>query len=216
MRIDRLKALMAREGHTQTSLAKAIGVTQGAISQLMKGDVKRTRYLPEIARVLSTSVEYLLGLSDDDGPPDDQDGFLPSEITDAVAQSLNLLKVEDVSGAEGRRVVGEGRVRYLPADVVAFDPAAEWAVLTVEDNSMAPTLAAGDTVLVDRNVRRFVDDGIYALRVGDRVILRRVIEATLGDSVLVKADDPLYPAEPMTRDQLNIYGRARWTGRRLP
>jgi len=210
---------MLREGYNQSTLARAVGLTQGALNQILSGQTRRSRYLPELARVLSTSVDYLLGEADSPEPPADQPGYLPTigGLTEAMARSLNLLRVSYLPSAYVSAFAAEPAVRYLPADIVSIDTevAPDWAMLTVDDNSMAPTLATGDSVLVNRNERAFVVDGIYVLRASGRIMLRRLIAAASADSVLVKADDPLYPTETMARAAIDIYGRARWAGRRL-
>lgn len=56
---------MADAGINQSELARRIGVTPGAINQIVGGPTKRTRLLPAIARELGVSVDWLAGLTDD-------------------------------------------------------------------------------------------------------------------------------------------------------
>lgn len=69
MRVDRLEQAMDDEGFNQTSLAEAVGATQGAIQQILSGRTKRSRLLPDIADALGVSVQWLIGKSDDRTPP---------------------------------------------------------------------------------------------------------------------------------------------------
>lgn len=61
MRIDRLTAAMRRQGYNQSTLAKEIGITHGAMWQIIEGRTKKTKHLPEIARALGVSIDWLLG-----------------------------------------------------------------------------------------------------------------------------------------------------------
>jgi transcriptional regulator with XRE-family HTH domain len=68
MRVDRLQQAMDDRGHNQSSLSRAIGVTQGAIQQIMDGTTKRSKYLPDIAEELGVSFRWLTGDSDEREP----------------------------------------------------------------------------------------------------------------------------------------------------
>ena len=72
MIIDRMRERMSAEGFSQSDLAREAGCTQGTIQQILDGTTRRSRMLPEIARALNTTVEYLTGTSDraTDDPPD--------------------------------------------------------------------------------------------------------------------------------------------------
>jgi phage repressor protein C with HTH and peptisase S24 domain len=55
---------MKEMGMTQAELADKIGVTQGAISQMINGGTSRTRFLPMIAEALAVNFAWLSGSSD--------------------------------------------------------------------------------------------------------------------------------------------------------
>lgn len=62
---ERLRAALDLRSMSQSDLARAVGVTQGAIHQMLTGSTKRTRYLEEIAHALGVSSAWLSGKSDD-------------------------------------------------------------------------------------------------------------------------------------------------------
>lgn len=64
IRIGRIKDLMQVLEYSQAGLAHAVGCTQGTIQQILNGKTERSRYLPEIATALGTTVEYLMGTTD--------------------------------------------------------------------------------------------------------------------------------------------------------
>ncbi|MGO1304566.1 MAG: helix-turn-helix domain-containing protein [Sphingomonas parapaucimobilis] len=68
----RVKQAMIEAGLDQEQLAHDVGCTQGAISQIINGRSLRSRFLPDIARRLGVTEDYLRGFSDDpgtDAPP---------------------------------------------------------------------------------------------------------------------------------------------------
>jgi transcriptional regulator with XRE-family HTH domain len=54
----------------QSELARQIGCTPGAISQILSGQTRRSKFLPEIAIVLGVSINWLLGEADEPNPPE--------------------------------------------------------------------------------------------------------------------------------------------------
>jgi len=61
----RVSEAMAAAEVDQSELARRIGVTPGAINQIVTGRTQRSRLLPDIARQLAVSVDWLTGLTDD-------------------------------------------------------------------------------------------------------------------------------------------------------
>ena len=80
MRIDRLQEAMDDAGLDQPALAEKAGCTQGAISQILLGNTKRSRYLPEIASALGVSLQWLRGESDNRDPGAPRAGFFVCTI----------------------------------------------------------------------------------------------------------------------------------------
>jgi transcriptional regulator with XRE-family HTH domain len=65
IRHDRLQKLMKAKGITQRALAEEIGISPQAVSKIVQGGTADPRKLPYIARMLSVSIDYLTGESDD-------------------------------------------------------------------------------------------------------------------------------------------------------
>jgi phage repressor protein C with HTH and peptisase S24 domain len=92
------------------------------------------------------------------------------------------------------------------------------ALIYVEGDSMWPTLAPGDIILIDRRDTRVSRDGIYVLRIDEAVLVKRlhrlpggIIEAT-GDNPAGRA----FEIRLDTQDQdLAVIGRVVWAGKRL-
>ncbi len=94
---------------------------------------------------------------------------------------------------------------------------AELSIIAVDGDSMLPTLANGDDIMVDRHdgVQR-LRDGIYVIRIDDALMVKRLARVPGGNSVSVISDNPAFPSwDAIAPADLDIIGRVVWTGRRL-
>lgn len=84
---DRLRERMRETGWTQEDLAEAIGVTQGAISQIIIGKSRKSRLLPFIAEKLAVNLTWLQGTADQKIDMFDVEGEQISEDTLAAMRA---------------------------------------------------------------------------------------------------------------------------------
>lgn len=91
------------------------------------------------------------------------------------------------------------------------------SLIHVKGDSMAPTLADGDDLLVDHSQadprRR---DGVYVLRRDDTLMVKRLALAPTSATVTISSDNPAYPTWhdcPLT--SITVVGRAIWASRQL-
>ena len=82
---------------------------------------------------------------------------------------------------------------------------------------MAPTLNAGDDILIDHDdPQNGLRDGIYVLRVDGALLVKRLAIHPFGGRVTVQSDNPNYPDWPdRGLDELICIGRVIWAGRRI-
>lgn len=113
------------------------------------------------------------------------------------------------------------------AGAFAFDP--RWlrrhlgvrpeslSIIRVDGESMAPTLAHGDDIMVDRSDgAERLRDGIYVLRLDDALMVKRVAMTLRRDRLSVRSDNPAYPDwDDVDPASVTIVGRVVWTSRRL-
>lgn len=97
------------------------------------------------------------------------------------------------------------RLRRNPAHLVVFE---------AYGDSMFPTIADGDIMLVDTSEERVRGTAIYVVLAGNEAIVKRV-ELKIDGSLLVKSDNPTY--EPMTLKgdqvaELRVLGKVVWAG----
>jgi hypothetical protein len=91
------------------------------------------------------------------------------------------------------------------------------SIIQVSGDSMNPTLADGDDILVDRaDAAERIRDGIYVLRVDESLIVKRLAINPAQRSFTVRSDNAAYPAwNDVNPEGIDIVGRVIWTGRRI-
>jgi len=89
--------------------------------------------------------------------------------------------------------------------------------IRVQGDSMVPTLADGDDILVDEaDAADRLRDGIYVLRAEDMLVVKRLAPNPADRSITVKSDNPAYPDWPgCDPASLTIIARVVWAGRRV-
>jgi phage repressor protein C with HTH and peptisase S24 domain len=82
---------------------------------------------------------------------------------------------------------------------------------------MAPTLNAGDDILVDPgDCTERLRDGIYVLRMDDALVVKRIALHPIGRRVTVQSDNPAYPDWPdCDMGEIACIGRVVWAGRKI-
>lgn len=206
-----LERLCAERGEDFAGLSRMLGRNSAYIQQYVRRGVPKRLKEEErrkLAHYFAVS-ESLLG-----GPPD-----LPGPADGLVRVNRHPVRVSAGPGA----VVGE----ELGRPCLAFDerwlkaltqsPPRMLSVIQVEGDSMAPTLNAGDDILVDLgDCLERLRDGIYVLRADDALVVKRLALHPSGGRVTVQSDNPAYPDWPdCSVDEIHCIGRAIWAARKL-
>jgi phage repressor protein C with HTH and peptisase S24 domain len=206
-----LERLCAERCEDFAGLSRMLGRNPAYIQQFVRRGVPKRLKEEErrkLARYLAVS-ETLLG-----GPPD-QDGDQPG----LVSIKRHPVSVSAGPGAVVSEELGKPCFafdeRWLKA-LTASAPA-KLSIVRVEGDSMAPTLNAGDDILVDLgDAADRLRDGIYVLRIDDSVVVKRLALNPMGRRVTVQSDNPAYSDWPdCGLDEINCIGRVIWSGRRI-
>lgn len=82
--------------------------------------------------------------------------------------------------------------------------------------SMRPTIADGDLILVDVSATEIVEGKIYVFTIGDEVYVKRLRRAA-GQVMMISDNRDLFPDEEAVTPSLpfRVHGRVKWTGRSL-
>jgi phage repressor protein C with HTH and peptisase S24 domain len=206
-----LERLCAERGEDFAGLSRMLGRNPAYIQQYVRRGVPK-RLGEEERRKLA---RYF-------GIPEAMLGG-PQEESSTVAGLVSVKRHPVMVSAGPGALVGE----ELGKPYFAFDerwlkaltptPPGNLSIVRVEGDSMAPTLNAGDDILVDLgDAAERLRDGIYVLRIDDALVVKRLALNPLGRRVTVQSDNPAYSDWPDCRlDEINCIGRVIWSGRRI-
>ena len=205
-----LERLCAERGEDFAGLSRMLGRNPAYIQQFVRRGVPRRLGEAErrkLARYFSIP-ESMLG-----GPPDDEpvSGLVPVKRTPVRASAGPGAIPYDEAGKPYFAFDENWLKRLTPS------PAGRLSIIRVEGDSMAPTLNAGDDILVDLgDVTDRLRDGIYVLRADDALVVKRLALHPAGRRVTVQSDNPAYPDWPdCDIDDLQCIGRVIWAGRKI-
>lgn len=213
---ERLKEARTLRGLTQKALADLVGVSQAAIQKIETGKASQTTKIIELANALNVRPEWLSNGSDEMQSA----GRLPVIVrTEPVISDVFRVDVLDLT-------VSAGPGSFMISDFVEVLRAIEFTseharvlfgsrtqddvkVMTVDGDSMSPTIKSGDRLFFDVSVRNFKVDGVYAFVFGQHFHVKRL--QMQGLQLAVLSDNPAYKDWYVTeenQDQLYIMGKA--------
>ncbi|WP_157958285.1 LexA family transcriptional regulator [Salinicola sp. CR57] len=204
----RLREERNRLNLSQTELGEAAGITKNT-QRLYESDQRSPKadYLSTLAN-LGVDVQFVLtGLR---SHPDKSDALaLNGSVNDALP--VPMYDIEAAAGA-GRLFDAETiqSTFYLPVELFeaeGVDPAQVVGV-TARGDSMGDTIRDREQVLVNRAQR--TPDGVFLLRMGDELRLKRVQRVAGGAWILI-SDNPAYERELIKPEDLGgveIIGQA--------
>ncbi|HEU0285288.1 MAG TPA: S24 family peptidase [Sphingomicrobium sp.] len=205
-----LERLCAERGEDFAGLSRMLGRNSAYIQQFVRRGVPKRLGEAErrkLARYFSIS-ESLLG-----GPAEDEQvGTLVPVKRSPVRASAGPGAIPYDEAGKPYFAFDEAWLKSLTAS-----PSSRLSIIRVEGDSMAPTLNAGDDILVDLgDCAERLRDGIYVLRADDALVVKRLALHPAGRRVTVQSDNPAYPDWPdCDIDDLHCIGRVIWAGRKI-
>ena len=206
-----LERLCAERGEDFAGLSRMLGRNPAYIQQFVRRGVPKRLKEEErrkLARYFSVS-ETLLG-----GPPESE-----PPLPGLVSVKRHPVSVSAGPGAVVTEEYGKPYFAFDERWLKALTPsqASKLSIVRVEGDSMAPTLNAGDDILVDMgDGAERLRDGIYVLRIDDAVVVKRLALNPTARRVTIQSDNPAYPDWPdCSLDDIKIIGRVIWSGRRI-
>lgn len=226
----RLKAALAAKGKSQSELARACGITRGAVNQWLTGTTKSLEgaNLTNAAKFLDVSPHWLAtGQGPMEGITQVHSSVirvLPSAVT-ALGIGTPIItwdKPEDLP--EGEFVIvprfdvhvsaGNGRVvceeqnheqgQAYRTDSIRNMRLSAKNLMTVyaKGESMEPSIYAGDALLVDRSQTAVQDRLVYVLRYGDEVRVKRLFRRPDGGLRIVSDNAAAFPEEVVPANEM--------------
>ena len=203
---------MSGAGREFRSLSRLIGRNDAYIQQYLRKGTPRQlkeRERRTLARYFQVP-ESMLG-----GMPDDEAAIYGALVPVMRSEVRASAGPGTIAGDERGRPYFAFDPRWLKA--ITASPSSKLSLIRVEGDSMAPTLNAGDDILVDRAAcEEQLRDGIYVLRVDDTLLVKRLAVHPVGRRVTVQSDNPAYGDLPdCGLDEIECIGRVIWAGRRI-
>jgi phage repressor protein C with HTH and peptisase S24 domain len=210
----RLRLIMQQFGSV-ADLARAVGVSDNAIYKWVSGRGQPSMMsLVNLAKAAGVSVEWL---ATGRGAP----AKAKTESYGSLEPSEYVSTPRHVIRPPGSRspLQSEQLVDYINfrADwlgrVFNADPRS-LALVEVAGDSMSPTIDDGDLALVDLRESHFRHDGVYVLRTGNDLSIKRLQRQPDG-SLVIRSDNPAYEPATVSAENLPLIGRVIWIGGRL-
>ena len=212
---NEIRGRMEAGGFNQKSLARAAGLNETAVRDILIGKSRHPRHdtVQKIATALDCTAAQLI---EPNGAPQAGDQA-------THADELVFVPIYEVAAAAGDGIVidaeyetGRLAFRYDWLRSVTSATPDDLAVITVHGDSMYPTLADGDTILVDLKQRTAGIDGVYIIRFGEFVLVKRLLIDPVRREVIISCDNENYPRlAPVDPTDVDIAGRVIWVGRRI-
>lgn len=218
---ERVRYAREQSGLSALELARSVGVTRSAIYQIESGTTRSPtpQTLWAIARATGHSPEWLIS---GNGVPNAARKIMgaaePSVGQGSFATIRQFIHVKRVEVAEklGQYVWFTSPDNPLPIPVeilseleISEDDA---IAITVHDDSMAPTICRGDTLLVDASDRRISQGRVLATLYMGEVLLRRTHIEPDGTLALI-ADSDRWPDIRVPHElqsSISVIGRVRY------
>jgi phage repressor protein C with HTH and peptisase S24 domain len=217
---SRLRAAIEEKQLSLYEVAHAVGVTYESVRQWVSDRSEpRSKRLAQLAKLLDSTEEQLRygsspRTSEQSLVPDD--GLVHIPVFDAAASMGPGIQAPEYDVVIGGLQLTE---QWVHQHLGSISAARNLAVIPAYGDSMAPTFADGDLLLVDRGVSAIRLDAVYVIGLSGELFIKR-LQRRLDGSVLMISDNKLY--EPYEvgngqREQLSVLGRVvwAWAGKKL-
>lgn len=202
-----LEALIRNSGRGCAEISRLIGRNAAYVQQYLKRGIPRRLAEADRRRLAA----YF-------GVPETLLGGLPTPARSLSPEPARHA-THEISFLDGR----PAKLTIDGAFVASLHPGAErpaglsLAAHRVEGDSMAPTLLAGDHLLVDLADCGPPRDGVYVIEGETAPLVKRLSANPVSHRVAILSDNAAYPSFPdCDPAEIRLVGRVIWVGRALP
>lgn len=236
-----IKDALSAKGATQGWLAERIGVSDNAVSKWIRDGRISRENLALVVQVLDMDGGQVLAAShiapvrdDSHGAPYKHGGIslsgnsiyidrnTHSRLTQDGTVSVPVISLsrrrDGSSTLSDATVIDELKLSsaWLQRNLPHVTRPSNLALASSYGDSMSPTFADGDLLLIDRGVTEYQAPAVYVVDVGGDLDIKRV-QRLPDRSLLLKPDNSLYDAVTIDCAAVKFMGRVvwAWAGRRL-
>lgn len=213
---EKVRAARKERGLTQGDLGKALGVVQSVVSDIENGKLKSwPLHRAAIQRALGKPRTYFEPVESDDLPETDVKDDLPEMVR--IPEYNVRLSAGPGSFNDDEKIIDhwqfsrryiENELRVAPSNL---------GLVTVDGDSMYPTLWPGDRVMVDMSETNPAKGGVYAIFDSDATVVKRVerVPASEPPMVVLISDNKNHNQYRVPADLVTVIGRVVWFARRM-
>lgn len=210
--INRLDAAIKERG-SRRDFAKLANLPISTLNEILTGRRSpRFDTITAIADTLGKSLEWLRTGQDGFAPPPEPKFVAVPVLPEAVSAGGGSLAERNDQGADDHFMINRNFLRDM-----SINPQ-KAALLKVRGESMEPTLADGDMILIDRGDTDVSKDGVFVITREGATSVKRLMQRGKGTVMIISDNQALYPPERVssaTADQFRVIGRVRWHARTL-
>lgn len=204
--INYIKSRMDALGYNQRSLSLKAGHHEDTLRNYFRGNSQ------SLSKEAYDAIMKIIGLP----------GTVQKAVTVMNSDTVEIPVYDVALSAGGGSVIQDENIKYYLTfrldwlRSVTPAPLEMLAILTVDGDSMEPTLSPGDSVLVDLTQTTPRRDGIYALRYDGAALVKRIQIDPVRRLATIISDNPAYPPIAKTNpNDIQVFGRVIWLGRRV-
>lgn len=214
---------LAQIGKNAFEAARDGGLERNFVNDIVNGKKQSVRgdNLAKLAKGLdATPAEVLSGEFDDDGreaPAGERDVNVEAGAMVSVPEYDVRLSAGPGAFNDDEKIIDYWQFsrRYVENELRV--PVSNLGVVTVDGDSMYPTLWPGDRVMVDMTETNPAKGGVYALFDSDATVVKRVERVPASDppEVVLISDNKNHNQYRVPAELVTVIGRVVWFARRM-
>ena len=217
-----LQKIMEAEDIKAAPLSEAAGLGTSAVRDIFrKTGSPKLSTAAAIARELGRTVDEIMQIGRQASLAIDvSTARTPAPVSGHAAQAM--IDVFDVAASAGHGAVVEGEAVIerlsFPLDYLSRFTRTHprhLKIIAVKGDSMEPTLKDDDVVMLDTTKTSLDYDGLFVLRWGDALHVKRVGRASNGSVRIISDNRDIYPPIEMPRAEIAVVGKVIWMGKKV-
>lgn len=224
----RLKELREAAGISVREMARRVGMSPSGYSHYESPNRFKSDYLPMAEAINFSAALEESGIARDDvmalAMSSTAAAFpVPVENGHAGPPGAALVPVYDLAASAGPGALVEDYEAVSHS--LAFPPdylskltrsnPKNLAIISVKGDSMVPTLKDDDIVMLDMSKTNLSYDGLFVLRFGDALHVKRVARSGKPDHITIVSDNERVPAQDYPSAEVQVIGKVIWGGGKM-